>query len=393
MGAGKTMTTAFVFDSLAKTDRLVCAYYCKDESELAKLETIYRSILLQLTKQSYEIKIHFYKWYKRENQTTGRDPTKLATSLSKLLYDIISSSRQLVFLVLDALDECEPRPRKQLLSLFEQLLQSNAPLKVFVSSRYSQAIEADLPPGFTRIELRPSYERDRTIATHLVKQTDIPRLLQETVVERLAPMACGSAIWLRIAVRYIDGTSTANSKGLDRALGQLSSFQDLVELYGNLFDEICRGIPATKSQLQRALDILAIARRPLTLQELTFAVFTVNPVGEDEDPTTLVELTELAQSVDISRLVRPFVTEAGGEGDKRPHLRLVHQSLREFLFTVPPSEWRVAHAIASREEGERAADVNADLRTSNSSCLYPLSAVSEAVGSTCAPEPLPTHPN
>ncbi len=361
MGVGKTMTTAFVFDSLAKTDRLVCAYYCKDERELAKLETIYRSILLQLVNQSYEIKMRFYRWYKGESRTAGKDPTKLATSMSRLLYDIISSSQKLVFLVLDALDECEPRPRKKLLSLFQELLQSSAPLKVFVSSRYSQAIEADLPPGFARIEMRPSFGRDRTIATHLVKQTDISRSLQENVVERLAPMAGGSAIWLRIAVQYIEGTYTASSQGLEKALGQLSSLKGLVELYGRLFDKICRGIPATESQLQRALDILAIAMRPLTLQELTYAVFTVNPVDEDEDPTTLTGITELARSVNISVLVRPFVTEVGGGGGKRPHLRLAHQSLRELLFTAPPSEWCAAHAIVKRKKGDRAAEINADL--------------------------------
>ena len=371
MGAGKTMTTAFVVKSLEtgrvkspERGHLLCSYYFKDERELAKLETIYRSILLQLVNQSFEIKMRFSRWYKEKKHATGKDPTQLALSLSELLYDIISSSRDLVFLVVDALDECESGSRKLLLNLFQRLLKDKAPLKVFVSSRYNEAIEADLPSKFTRIELRPSYDRDRTIATHLVKQTDIDPGLQENVVERLASLACGSAIWLRLAVQYIKGITIKSSRGLEKVLGQLPSSKDLVKLYGKLFDRVCGGELVNETQLQRALDILAVSRRPLTLEELDYAVFTVNPADEDEeDPTTLAELTELAQGVSVSRLVRPFVTEVGGRGGKRPHLRLVHQSLRELLLTAPPLDWGVARTVAKRKKGERAADLNADLRT------------------------------
>ncbi|KAL2195638.1 hypothetical protein P885DRAFT_70258 [Corynascus similis CBS 632.67] len=359
MGSGKTMTTAFVADSLAKMDRPLCAYFCKDEHELTKLGNIYRSILFQFVKQSYEIKMRFAKWHKETARKMGGNPTEHDTELRELLYHIISSSKKPVFLVLDALDECEPETRKQLFSLFQELLKDEAPLKVFVSSRYSSVIEANLPSGFRPIELRPSRERDRAIATYLVEQKGLPHKLQQLVVEELTTRAYGSAIWLRIAVEYIMKTFIANPTGLKMALSQLPSSAGLVKLYGKLFSKICDGIPENEIVLQLALDTLAVARRPLTSSELAYAVFTINPVGED--PETLAELHELAQSRDMITLVRPFITTIAGKGQSQPRLRLVHQSLKELVLTAPPSEWCSTRAIAQRKKGERTAELDANL--------------------------------
>ncbi|KAK4119528.1 hypothetical protein N657DRAFT_637190 [Parathielavia appendiculata] len=253
MGSGKTMTTAFVADSLAKTERPLCAYYCKDEQKLSKLRNIYRSILFQFVIQG--------------NGPDNRgNPTESDTKLRNILFDIISSSYLPVFVVVDALDECGTRARKQFLSLFHELLQNKAPLKLLVSSRYSDAIEADFPSGFARAEPRLFPARDGAIATYLVEQTDIPRLLRQALV---------------------------------------------------------------------ALEIFSVAQRPLNPDEFAQAVFTINPVGED--PPTLTELDESSQSVDISRLVRPFITVIHSKGEKR--MRLIHQSLKELVLTASPSEY------------------------------------------------------
>lgn len=68
-----------------------------------------------------------------------------------------------------------------------------------MSSRYDSEIEADLPPGVTKIELRPLRKRYRAIAVFLVAGINLPLAFQESVVEELAVKSHGSAIWLRIA--------------------------------------------------------------------------------------------------------------------------------------------------------------------------------------------------
>ena len=359
MGYGKTITTAFVADTLARNGRPLCAYYCKDDQESAKLGNIYRSILLQFLRRKPILKARFSTWYKETSPLVPCTPTQSDEKLRELLYDIISSSREPVFLVLDALDECKVYVRKQLFSLFRDLMKNNAPLKIFMSSRYDSEIEADLPPGFTKMELRPSRRRDRAIAAFLVAGITLPAAFQERVVEELTLKSHGSAIWLRIAVEYIAGSRIQNQKGLAMALNRLPSSKGLAELYGKLFEKISEDIADNKMLLQRALEILAVARRPLTLEELASVVFVTNPVGEDA--TTFSELDELAHSIDLLSLVRPFVSASTAEGGQIPRLRLVHLSLKQLLLAAPPSEWCSAEAMARRRKGGRAEELDADL--------------------------------
>ncbi|KAK3311403.1 uncharacterized protein B0T15DRAFT_490017 [Chaetomium strumarium] len=356
MGFGKTMTTAFVADTLEQRHLTVCDYYCKDEQETTKLGNIYRNILAQILRQKPSLKRRFGDWYDNES-TRGTDPTHFDDKLRKLLYELISSFSTPLFIVLDALDECEAGPRKELLSLFGELMRDNARLKVFVSSRYNDAVEDDLPSKFTtRIELHPTQDRDRAIAAYLIANTNVPVAFHSRVVEELASRADGSAIWLKIAIAYVAASRIKSSEGLRIALNRLSSSKGLTELYGNLFSKTCE-ISDNEALLGSALEILAVARRPLTEEELAYAVFT--PV--DEDAVTLSDLGKLASSIDLLSLVRPFVTATEGEGGKSTRLRLLHQSLKDLLLTAPPSEWCSAKEVATRKKGARTAELEANL--------------------------------
>ncbi|KAK4242021.1 hypothetical protein C8A03DRAFT_40590 [Achaetomium macrosporum] len=356
MGFGKTMTTAFVADSLAQRGLPLCAYYCKDEHETTKLGNIYRSILAQILRQKPNLKRRFWNWYNEES-AGGSDPTHFDDKLRKLLYEFISSFTTPVFIVLDALDECEAGPRKELFSLFGDLFEGNARLKVFVSSRYNDAVEDDLPSGFARIELHTPQDRDRAIAAYLIANTNVPLTFHSRVVEELAARAEGSAIWLKIAIAYVAGSRIKSSEGLRIALDRLPSSKALTELYGKLFSKICDEIPDNETLLGNALEILAVARRPLTEEELAYAVFT--PV--DEVVVKLSTLAELASSVDLLNLVRPFITATKGEGGKTTRLRLLHQSLKDLVLTAPPFEWCSAKEVARRKKGARTAELEANL--------------------------------
>lgn len=85
--------------------------------------------------------------------------------------------------------------------------------------------------------------------------------------------------------------------------------------------------------LQDSLEILAVARRPPTLEEFASAVFVANPVGDDA--TALSGLDELANSIDLLGLVRPFVSASTVEVGKTSRLRLVYLSLKQLLLTAP----------------------------------------------------------
>jgi Cdc6-like AAA superfamily ATPase len=42
-GSGKTMTTAYVVDSLLKSKHVVCCYYCREDHSMTDILRVYRS--------------------------------------------------------------------------------------------------------------------------------------------------------------------------------------------------------------------------------------------------------------------------------------------------------------------------------------------------------------
>lgn len=263
------------------------------------------------------------------------------------------------FIVLDGLGECEIYPQTQLRTLFHGLFKHNAQLKVFISSRYDDDIERALPPGASRIELGLSKERDRIIANYLASQLNIPEHTREKVVNELSAKANGCAIWLRISLEYIGKLRIQNQKGLESALNHLPSSKGLAELYWTLFDKICSGLPENEDNLQRALETLAVARRPLTADELAYAVFIDI---EDDNRTTLSELDQIAHSVNLFDLIRPVISTINVRNRKDLQLRLVHQSLKELILQAPPSSWSLVGKTNWQNQAvQRRAELNGSL--------------------------------
>ncbi|PTB63085.1 hypothetical protein BBK36DRAFT_146201 [Trichoderma citrinoviride] len=360
MGCGKTITTAYVVDTLSQ-GQLVCSYYCKDDHETTKLGNIYRSLIWQLLKRRPDLKARFYSWYKKAESRSQVNPTQSDEMLREFLLDALSSSKQCIFIVLDGLDECEGYSQGQILSLFRELLEREARLKVFLSSRYDDDVEKALPAGASRIELVVGFsqDRDRIIANYLASQLNIPEQTREKVVDELAERADGSAIWLRISLEYIGKLRIQNEKGLETALKRLPSSKGLAELYWTLFEKVCSGLPENEEYFRRALETLAVARRPLSSDELAYAVFIEM---DDDGPATMAELEETAHSVNLLDLIRPLISTITVQDEKHAQLRLVHQSLKELILQAPPSSWSLVGKPGWKNQaGQRKGELNGQL--------------------------------
>jgi len=364
MGCGKTVTTAFVADSLQTQQRLLCAYYSTGDSDSTKLLSIYRSLVRQLLKRKPALKPYFLDWYRKADSQSLGNPTHSREKLEEFLRSTIASSREWVFVVLDGLDEYDSSAREGLFSLFRDLFGEKARLKVFISSRYGDDVEGKLPSGAGRIMLVPSEERDRIIANHLAEQMDmlnsLPKYLREQVIDELASRANGSGIWQRMALEYIGKLRIKNQKSLYDALADLPSTKAMADLYWRLFDKSCFGLPENTELVQQALETLAVARRPLTVEELAHAVSI--SFGDDM-AASLSELEERAHSRGLLDFIRPFVkvVDTGGHGDSRLHL--VHQSLKELIMQAPPSSWKdsIGRPSGRQKLEARRAELNSHL--------------------------------
>lgn len=361
MGCGKTITAAYVVKMLSEMRRTVCRYFCRNDHSTTDSGNIYRSLLWQLLRQKPALKRRFYHWQTSSNSYI--EPDRSSKQLRDFLSTAILSSSTSVFIVIDSLDECEGPARHSLLELFRGLHRKGARIKVFLTSRYGYDPAPVLQCDITRMPLRPSRLRDRAIAKHLVARSSLPSLLHETAVEELAERADGSAIWLRIALEYIQRTRALNATGLNAALKRLpSSAAGLAELYLNLFNETCEGLVENHALLQAALETLAVSRRPLTVDELVCAI-TLD-MNDDGALTTLSDLESKTPAVDVLSFVRPFVStaEIGVQGS--PVVRLLHQSLKELILWGPPDSWSLVGkpGYQSQQQGsERSTELNARL--------------------------------
>lgn len=351
MGSGKTMMSAFVADRLAKA-HTACAHYCKDDGETNQLVNIYRSFLWQLLKGRPSLKPVFRQWYK-ERESAPIDPTQDVEKLGAFLQEAFTESEAWTYLVVDGLDECSFATSQSMMSLFRESFNRDVKLKVFLSSRYNAEIDMlQLPEETDKLHFAPSADRDRMLTHYLVEHSAIPEKVSAKVIKVLSTNAQGSAIWLRIALEYLARLLIKTESGVDLALNQLTASKDLAGMYWKLYDQMFSDLPEFQaSNVQIALEILAIAQRPLTGSELSVAVFTNR---EDEQAETIEELQEISAAFDLVGQIRPFISALKDDEGNEHGLRLVHQSLKELVLKAPPDGWQEAgKAKKGRDERRR----------------------------------------
>lgn len=284
---------------------------------------------------------------------------KNAGLLRGFLQDNISQSADWPFLFLDGLDEMVQDSRRNVLDLLRTLLRYHAHVKAFLASQYRddihESLESFQPERYDfamgYIEMRPTLERDRILVEHLVFairwRPARGEELKREVVEQIARRAEGPAIWLQVATTALEFNSddVFNDKAVQRFLTWLQTDPSLIQLYCRLSES---RVPASRVSATRrkraeaALESLKVARRPLSIQELTCAVFLDEP-----DVSDLETLDDYSGSLNtVMDHIRPFVSVE----EKTERYSLVHQSLVDLILNRPPTQWEslvketVAHA-------------------------------------------------
>lgn len=374
-GCGKTSTAGFVTKYLRKEARApVLTYYCTQQED-DELRLILCSLTYQLLQAKPTLKDKFKDWFEKQQAVTLDKPSEKPAVLAEFLFGSIKESREQVFVILDGLDECEEDVRGTLLGLFRNLISNGALVKVFVSSRQRDDIlqtlttlspekiegkpvmgPSPLIPLF-HIEMNPTAERDRVLARHLaskpLRQIQDSKV-RENAIEQLAKRAGGSAIWLHMAMASLAGAK--NEHRIEKCLQFLETDPKLVDWYEQLFRDAELATCNDREVLERALETLAVARRPLTIDELARAA----NIDDPENGESLALLNEAAEEIDFLSLIRPFVATLDESADgKDLRVRLVHQSLLELLLTARPSEWE---EMARSKKNRKPTDQEKDQR-------------------------------
>lgn len=368
VGCGKTATASYVAKYLSKEAQSpVLIYHCTQQQE-DELRLILCSLTYQLLQSKVALKKDFKDWSNAREATSLDPPANQPTVLWEFLGNALQQSKEQVFIVLDGLDECEAHARRTLLGWFRDLVRDGALLKIFVSSRQEEDIAQTLnDPGTVEsqfplfhIEMKPNEQRDRLLTKHLVSihmKQKLDDKTQDLIVEQLVKRAGGSAIWLKMATASL--ANARNEHGIKRCLEILETSPTLVDWYQRLLNSAESGPDI--DILERALETLAVAKRPLSIVELSCAAFI------DDNDDSLSRLNEDVSSIDLLQLLRPFVAsldESSEDGAGSVRVRLVHASLRDLLLKARPSEWRGMAAqvrlrkFTQKEQEQRIQELN-----------------------------------
>jgi NACHT domain len=310
MGCGKSVAMAFLVDELRQRNEhqlpqpKICYHYCQD-GEAGQIIYIFSALILSLLEQFSGLKRTFFEWYKQAGASGNFEPATDIKKLEEFLQKILITIDRPLFVVIDGLDECDRASQNNLLRSLKILMQKTPRLKVILSSRPQEEILEQLD-GIAKIDLGSDAERDRVIVEKTVERKlfYLSKDVRTLVTETLSRLAQGSAIWTKMIVELIEFRRI-------RALGPMQDFLDkiplpeqLSELFVNLISRCTSNDPENLKLVTTALEVLATARRPLSILELAWAV----ALGATQKRvTTVAALAKLVDHQRVMSLIQPFV--------------------------------------------------------------------------------------
>ncbi|XRM48711.1 hypothetical protein ABZX51_011625 [Aspergillus tubingensis] len=342
MGCGKTVAMSYLVDMMRERIRRrlpepkICYYYCRDDNT-GRATHIASALILSLLEQLPGLKRPFFEWYKEAQASGTFDPATSLKILGEYMERLLEMTDRPVFFVIDGLDECDRTSRGSFLHLLEMLSGKVPSLRILLSSRPEQEILEQL--GETAVmELDANAERDTVVVERLVQDQlsylsmDVKALVQK----RLSDSARGSAIWTKMIVELIKVRRIRAIDPMQRFLENMPLPRRLSDLYETLLFRCTSDEPENQELASTALKLLAVAYRPLSLLELAWAA-TLGLAHV----TTVDALASLVDHERIISLIYPFIARVDMSDVKRRQVRLVHQSVKEFILekwsSNPPS--------------------------------------------------------
>ena len=354
-GSGKSKLMSIVIQDIleAKVQNTSTSafsyFYCtRDEAEKARAnpDEIMRAILKQLSCSDASQPIHAavlreYQKRRKDADVDGLDPSNLSFHDCKNLILEISDQLPIVVMV-DALDECNPLRRHELLQALGGIVQtSNSLVKVIISSREDLDISCRLVcvPNVYIISDDSRDDLDRFVEQELDKAIEeqrllrgqVPSCLRQQIIERLRAGANGMFLWAHLQIQNLcDPERMIVASDVEDALQRLPT--TLIALYSSILDRIDRIAPHGRLLATKTLSWILCARRPLDpviLTQMLQPSGSGNPFDAQDILGLCCNLVVLDNSLNV--------------------FRFAHASVREFLESQPRFSYQKINFDAAKE--------------------------------------------
>ncbi|KAI1141692.1 hypothetical protein F5Y05DRAFT_270401 [Hypoxylon sp. FL0543] len=324
-GAGKSTLMKFTFSHVHQTFRkqgitIVSFFFNARGEELEKSTVgLYRSILLQLLEEHPELQ-HILDSTRPGHQWN-------AESLKSLIEEAVRAmgKASLIFFI-DALDECEERQVRDMLSflknLSEQAASARTKLLVCFASRHYPHIT--IAKGLELV-IEAKREHQQDIVEYLNTELRIGHdELAEEIRSVLKYKASGIFLWV---VLVVDILNKEYDRGRKNRL--LKRLEDIPEDLHELFHSILTRDRDITHELVLCIQWVLFARRPLTLEELYFAIIA----GAEPDSLFSCHPEQGISREDMQRYILDNSKGlAESTKSETPTIQFIHESVRDFLL-------------------------------------------------------------
>ncbi|KAI4270179.1 MAG: hypothetical protein LQ337_006838 [Flavoplaca oasis] len=387
-GSGKSKLMSIVIQDileakLQNTSTSAFSYfYCtRDvaEKERANPDEIMRAVLKQLSCPAASQPIHAavlreYRKRQKDADEDGLEPSKLPLRDCKNLILEISDQLPIVVMV-DALDECDPLRRHELLQVLGDIVQtSNSLVKVIISSRDDIDIScrlAGVPNVYissddSRDDLNRFVEQelDKAIEEQRLLRGQVPSCLRQQIIDRLRAGANGMFLWAHLQIQNLcDPERMIVASDVEDALQRLPT--TLVALYSNILDRIDRIAPHGRLLATKTLSWLLCARMPLGPAVLPRMLQMCSSKNPDQEILGLCcNLVVLDKSLNVFRFahasVREFLESQPGFSYRKINSDVAKDCVREILNAPTPTYAGLEYAASSWRGHYLAFDVQSE---------------------------------
>ncbi|KAK1540052.1 uncharacterized protein CCOS01_01366 [Colletotrichum costaricense] len=328
-GAGKTIMTSVVIDHLTQRfreePRVGIAYvYCNfKDTERQDCHDLLSSLAKQLAQSCSEFPQSLETLYdKHQKRNTSR-----STQETIDLLQVLSSCYESIFIVVDALDECDRNARQAFLPEILRL-QQRSQVNIFATTREipeileSKEFENSISVEIRAIQedvLRYTSDRMTRMQSFVRNNLDLQKEIRHTIAEKVNGM-------FLLARLLIDAWSNKLSpKELKKALKVFGETSEKANIYSAVYNEAMNRIRSQPSEhVELALNVLSWttgAKRPLTIEELQHAL-AVEEGETDIDQDNIIPVETMIS------VCAGLVTVSERRGRV---IQLVHQTTQEYF--------------------------------------------------------------
>ncbi|TGO81577.1 hypothetical protein BPOR_1097g00010 [Botrytis porri] len=345
-GCGKIVLTLPAWGTAAP----VAYFYCSRdtaEPERAKPEEVLRSILEQVSSNTANLPIRkpvveVYKKLRKENRGLSPQERLSLDETTEVLLKILQIDP--FYVVIDALDECDPSERYSLIESLKTIIDESASVvKVFISSRRDYDIVSQLEESpciliqpshiskdiedYVMKEVFEAIEKKRIVKGKLLPEEK--KKIEQQIAQALIDRSQGMFRWVTLQIQQL--CKQVRVKGdIDSVLRKLP--KSLEESYHLVYQDIMSMKEPSQKAAIRTLQVLLSTRRKLSQDEMLAAV----TVDIDKNEVLVSTVNEL---IDVCCNLIIF-------DEEEEILRFAHLSVREFLEKCAPRDY---FSIQSRE--------------------------------------------